>query len=204
MMKNTATNLYGALCMIHLMLWVAFGATWVVMRYRSAARNPSAIKHSASGRYAAPYARSILTFHLLAFCVLYIGMVTLAVRGTDVFFGGRHYIALGLMCLGIWLVWWAIASLRSWRFMASLDPGHELVTSGAFRLVRHPIYCGVNLIALGSGIWAPSFATWSGVVLTVVGSELRARAEEAVLMRAFGEGYIEYCSRSSRFLPGVY
>jgi hypothetical protein len=81
----------------------------------------------------------------------------------------------------------ALVFFRSWRFHAKLDEGHQLATGGPFRLVRHPIYAGLNLLALGSAIWAPSPIIWAGFALIAIGSDLRARSEEKLLERAFGE-----------------
>ena len=65
-----------------------------------------------------------------------------------------------------------------------------------------PIYMGLNLLALGSAL--PTAILWAAFVLMVVGSDLRARAEEALLERAFGVRYREYRTHTRRFVPGVY
>ena len=71
-------------------------------------------------------------------------------------------------------------------------------------MVRHPIYMGLNLLALGTAVWAPTAIVWVGFLLMVVGSDLRARAEEALLTKAFGPSYREYMTRTRRFVPGIY
>jgi protein-S-isoprenylcysteine O-methyltransferase Ste14 len=63
---------------------------------------------------------------------------------------------------------------------------------------------GMNLLALGTAIWAPTVLVWAGFVLIAIGSDLRARSEEPLLHEAFGQAYTDYCSRTKRFLPGVY
>ena len=45
---------------------------------------------------------------------------------------------------------------------------------------------------------------WVALVLMVIGSDLRARSEEAILVKAFGTTYASYCARTRRFIPGVY
>ena len=62
----------------------------------------------------------------------------------------------------------------------------------------------LNLLALGSAFWVPTLTVWAAFVLVVLGSELRARTEEGVLARAFGDAYIDYCGRTKRFIPGLY
>jgi protein-S-isoprenylcysteine O-methyltransferase Ste14 len=63
---------------------------------------------------------------------------------------------------------------------------------------------GLNLLALGSAIWAPTWTLWIAAVLMAVGGDLRARAEERILERAFGSTYRDYCRRTPRFVPGIY
>ena len=62
----------------------------------------------------------------------------------------------------------------------------------------------LNLLALGSAIWVPTPILWIAFLLMVIGSDLRARAEERILEDAFGDSYREYCKRTRRFVPGVY
>ena len=68
----------------------------------------------------------------------------------------------------------------------------------------HPIFLGLNLLALGTAIWAPTVLTWAGFALVVLGSDLRARSEEALLLGVFGPVYADYCRRTKRFVPGLY
>jgi protein-S-isoprenylcysteine O-methyltransferase Ste14 len=63
---------------------------------------------------------------------------------------------------------------------------------------------GLNLLALGSAIWVPTAIVWIAFLLMVLGSDLRARAEETLLLRVFGASYREYCARTGRFVPGIY
>jgi protein-S-isoprenylcysteine O-methyltransferase Ste14 len=63
---------------------------------------------------------------------------------------------------------------------------------------------GLNLLAVGSAVWAPTLVTWIAAGLMVLGSDLRARAEERLLTGTFGETYSTYCQRTARFVPGLY
>ena len=102
------------------------------------------------------------------------------------------------------LVAWALVSFRSWRFRAAVDQDHHLATAGPFRIIRHPIYLGLNLLALGTAFWMPTPIVWAGFVLMTIGSDLRARAEENLLALTFGAAYRDYCARTNRFVPGIY
>ena len=63
---------------------------------------------------------------------------------------------------------------------------------------------GLNLLALGTAILVPTTLVWSGFVLMGLGSDLRARVEEPLLVHAFGHAYRDYMARTRRFIPGIY
>jgi protein-S-isoprenylcysteine O-methyltransferase Ste14 len=191
---------------VHVALWSSFGVAWLFLRnpgFNSEKTGSEPV--SAPQEYTAPFSRSVLGFHLFGFAVLYFGIANAVVPGRmRIQFPGQRGLGIFIIAVGAALIAWAVASFHSWRFRAKLDQGHQLATSGAFQLLRHPIYAGVNAIALGSAIWAPTVVTWSAVLLIVLGSELRARSEEAVLRQAFGSRYVDYCGRTKRFIPGFY
>jgi protein-S-isoprenylcysteine O-methyltransferase Ste14 len=142
---------------------------------------------------------------MAAFAILYFG-VGQAVFGSGVprFVLGQRVLGAGVILAGGGLMYWARVSFASWRFRAELDARHQLATGGPFRFVRHPLYAGMDLLALGSAIWIPTVIVWIGFVLMVLGGDLRARAEEPLLERAFGDAYREYRRGTYRFLPGIY
>jgi len=194
------------LCAIHVALWIWFGVTWMLFRGREAAPDGAAVEPIATTReYAAPFARLVLGFHLFGFASVYLGIAE------AIFFGhvyawlvGQRVFGAFAIAVGAALIFWTVASFSSWRIRAKLDRGHQLATNGAFRLLRHPIYTGVNIIALGSAVWVSSTLAWCAFVLVTLGSDLRARTEEALLKRAFGSRYTEYSRRTKRFIPGIY
>jgi protein-S-isoprenylcysteine O-methyltransferase Ste14 len=200
------TNPNVAIFNLHWAFWGAFGLTRMFLRLRDrkavgATEASPAPQHEAS----APYSRALLIFHGLAFAVMYIGMGYAANSGfVPTWFPGQRIVGSLVIGLGAALVSWALFSFRSWRFRAAVDRDHQLATAGPFQIIRHPIYMGLNLLALGTAFWMPTLIVWAGFVLMTIGSDLRARAEEAVLTRAFGSSYLDYCARTSRFVPGIY
>jgi protein-S-isoprenylcysteine O-methyltransferase Ste14 len=115
--------------------------------------------------------------------------------------------AAGGTLLALGLLLFAAGGLR---LGASLTPlpvprsGATLKDSGPYTLVRHPIYGGGILIALG---WAIVFATIAGLVLTLalaVLLDLKSRREELWLAEHY-DGYEAYRQRTPRrFLPFLY
>jgi protein-S-isoprenylcysteine O-methyltransferase Ste14 len=109
-------------------------------------------------------------------------------------------VATALMLAGTLLAFWSAWSLG--RSFSLLPQARQLVTSGPYRYVRHPIYLGGFLITLGE-VWL----RWSPLVVAlnivfVAAQVARLRYEEALLERTFPE-YAEYRARTSCVVPGI-
>lgn len=105
--------------------------------------------------------------------------------------------------LGIGLAILARAHLgRNWGIPMSRKENPELVMTGPYAFVRHPIYGGMLLAMLGSAIGQSAF--W-GLPLIVYGPYfiLSARREEQNLVEQFGDGYRAYMRRTKMLLPFV-
>jgi protein-S-isoprenylcysteine O-methyltransferase Ste14 len=191
---------------VHWMFWSAFGFTRVILRRRD--RNDSRAVDTApisQKEKTAPFSRALLAFHALAFAMMYFGIGFAVIPGrVPNCFPGQRLAGTLVIAGGAALMVWALVYFRSWRFRATLDKGHELATGGPFRILRHPIYMGLNLLALGTALWVPTAIVWAAFVLMAIGSDLRARAEETLLRQAFDSSYREYCARTRRFVPGIY
>jgi Putative protein-S-isoprenylcysteine methyltransferase len=88
--------------------------------------------------------------------------------------------------------------------LVAIQPGHTLVTSGVYGVIRHPSYLGLLINSLG---WSLAFRSGVGVLLTVLlipALLSRISAEENLLRAQFGEEYKAYCSHTSRLIPGIY
>jgi len=106
---------------------------------------------------------------------------------------------------GMCLLLWARLELGknyfvSTGFGAQLFKEHQLITSGPYAIVRHPMYAGLILAALGSLL---IYATWTTVYFACFAPLMfiRARREEAALSAEFGEQWREYCKRVPAFFP---
>ncbi|HEY4341418.1 MAG TPA: isoprenylcysteine carboxylmethyltransferase family protein [Steroidobacteraceae bacterium] len=147
----------------------------------------------------------LISLHAFAFALLYVGLGTAVFGGHSLaLFGSQKWIGCVVIECGAVLCSWTLVYFRSWRFRATLRIGHELTTGGPFRYLRHPIYVGLDLLALGSALWLPTPMVWGAFILVAAGGYLRARAEEALLLRVFGAEYVSYCKRTWRFIPLLY
>ena len=191
---------------VHTLYWTSFGVARAIARRRYAGgEHPAATAQAAGEEAAAPHSRALVIFHALGFGALYMG-IGQAVFGTGVpaWFAGQRLAGTAVIASGAAINAWAVLHFRSWRFRAKLDVGHQLATGGPFAFVRHPIYLALDLLGIGSAVWIPSALVWIGAALMIVGSDLRARAEERLLLATFGEEYRAYRLRTRRFVPGVY
>jgi protein-S-isoprenylcysteine O-methyltransferase Ste14 len=105
---------------------------------------------------------------------------------------------------GILRIWPVFVLGHRFSGLVAIQPGHELVTSGVYRVIRHPSYLGLLVSSLG---WALAFRSGVGLLLTgLLMPPLLARinAEERLLRSQFGHEYETYCAHTSRLVPGLY
>jgi protein-S-isoprenylcysteine O-methyltransferase Ste14 len=190
---------------VHAVFWVSFGLTRMMLKSKENRDPVKSETPAAQEEKTAPFSRALLALHTVAFFVMYFG-VAQAVLPAQVpqWFVGQRLVGTLTIAAGASLMCWALVFFRSWRFRAKLDEGHQLATGGPFALMRHPIYMGLNLLALGTAIWVPTWLVWGAFLMMVIGSDLRGRAEEKLLVQAFGDSYRAYSSSTRRFLPGLY
>jgi protein-S-isoprenylcysteine O-methyltransferase Ste14 len=105
---------------------------------------------------------------------------------------------------GVLRIWPVFVLGHRFSGLVAIQPGHTLVTTGIYNVIRHPSYLGLIVNSLG---WALAFRSGVGVlltVLTIVPLVARMNAEEALLRSQFGDEYEAYRARTSRLVPGVY
>jgi protein-S-isoprenylcysteine O-methyltransferase Ste14 len=109
-------------------------------------------------------------------------------------------IFLGLAALLSWTGAHALG--RQWRIDAALNKDHELVRSGPYRVVRHPIYTSMLCLLLGTGfLVTPLLMLVLSVVLFMIGTEIRVRIEDALLASNFGEEFQKYKRSVPSYIP---
>jgi protein-S-isoprenylcysteine O-methyltransferase Ste14 len=112
-------------------------------------------------------------------------------------------LAVPLFALACLLSWTAVRALgRQWRFDAGVNEDHELVRSGPYRFVRHPIYTSMMCLFLGTALL---IARWPLLLLSfallILGTEIRVRTEDRLLESHFGESLREYLSEVPAYIP---
>ncbi len=115
----------------------------------------------------------------------------------------RLVVAAVFACLGVLLAWTAVRSLgRQWRVDAGLNADHQLVRTGPYRIVRHPIYASM-LCMLLTGIAAiGTLPGWPvAITLFVAGIEIRVWAEDGLLRGRFAGEFDVWQRAVPAYLP---
>jgi protein-S-isoprenylcysteine O-methyltransferase Ste14 len=113
---------------------------------------------------------------------------------------------IAMMIVGICLRFWANYTLgAAYTRTLKTTHGQAVVSSGPYRLLRHPGYAGVLLMWLGAGLALQNWIVLVGVALvTGWAYGRRMNAEEEMLLGSLGEAYREYSGRTWRVIPFVY
>lgn len=119
--------------------------------------------------------------------------------------GPSAYAGLTLFAAGISLQAAAMRTLGGF-YTARLgrQPGHRLVTSGPYRLIRHPGYLSYLLSMTGIGLALSSLIGLGLLVLVTPFLLWRINREEEMLVAEFGEKYRTYMTLTKRLIPSVY
>jgi protein-S-isoprenylcysteine O-methyltransferase Ste14 len=106
---------------------------------------------------------------------------------------------------GIGLCLWARFFLgRNWSSAVTVKKDHELIQTGPYALVRHPIYAGFSLATLGTALTLGEVRGLISVVLLVLAWRMKWGAEEAFMSQEFGEQYTEYRRNVHAIIPGIW
>ena len=119
---------------------------------------------------------------------------------TSVLEGVPNYIrvpAAALVLIGGWYL--ARGGMKSVFGTARKNP--EVISTGVFRIVRHPIYTGAILFYLGASLITMSIAS-GALILLIIGFYITiSRYEEHILTEAFGNDYLEYKKKTGMLFP---
>jgi protein-S-isoprenylcysteine O-methyltransferase Ste14 len=112
------------------------------------------------------------------------------------------WIGLGITLAGVALALWARFVLgRNWSATVTVKHDHELVRSGPYRFVRHPIYSGFLLAVLGTAIATGTGGAFAGLVLAAIALRLKSLTEEQFMTEEFGAAYAEYKRETRALIP---
>ena len=115
-------------------------------------------------------------------------------------------VSLCLMWAGIALRWWSFRTLgRYFTFSVMTAADQRVISTGPYRLLRHPSYAGLLVALCGIGL---SFGNWASlaaaVVLPLIALRYRIHVEESALGAALGPAYTTYASSRKRIIPFIW
>lgn len=120
-------------------------------------------------------------------------------RNQLTFFGGAAIMLAGLG----FAIWARIYIGQNWSGYVALKENHQLIRSGPYKLVRHPIYTGILTGMAGTAI---ALAEVNGIVAFAVLFIVfvwKSRREEALMVQTFGDEYIQYRKEVPALVPGL-
>ena len=110
----------------------------------------------------------------------------------------------GLCFAGLIFCIWARFTIgRNWSGVVTLKGGHELITSGPYAWVRHPIYTGMLAMIVATVIVLGHVAGIIGLPLVFVSFWMKLRYEEKLMLQKFPNEYAAYQQRVKRLIPFV-
>lgn len=110
-----------------------------------------------------------------------------------------------LLCIcGVVLAIWARWRLgRNWSGNVQIKQAHELITSGPYARVRHPIYSGLLLMFSGNALMVGDWRGVIAVLIVLASFWAKLRQEERFLAAHFGPAYADYAARTRMLIPGL-
>jgi protein-S-isoprenylcysteine O-methyltransferase Ste14 len=191
---------------IILLSWAAFLLVWGISAFF--------VKRDVrGGSYAAIWQRYwVLRLGVAALIVILAARLARRIGSSGVvFFRGIFtpppalgWAAAAFTAIGIGFAIWARVYLgRNWSPRPAMKEHHELVTTGPYAYVRHPIYTGVMLAALGTALMGTIFGIGMFVIISI-NFALRIGKEEKIMLELFPNQYPEYRKRTKRLVPFVW
>jgi protein-S-isoprenylcysteine O-methyltransferase Ste14 len=175
--------------------WIVFLIYWII----------SAIKTRATRE------QESLGSRLAILLIEIVGYLLIFHRSLGIGFLGRRFVPhsligaiLGVVCTwaGIALAIWARYHLaENWSARVTIKEGHELIRTGPYSNLRHPIYSGLILATIGTVLVIGQWRCVVGLCLVLAGYYFKARKEETMLGQQFGDAFLEHKKHTGFLIP---
>jgi protein-S-isoprenylcysteine O-methyltransferase Ste14 len=175
--------------------WFIFAAYWLI-----SARNLKPVKKRE------PLASRALYIVLVAMAALFFLKLlpdTSALRHRFIAnITALYYLGFAISCAGVAIAIWARYHIgANWSGRVTVKQDHELIQTGPYARLRHPIYSGVQLGLLGTAL---AIGRWSALLLAMAVMFVhwpKAIREQRLMEQEFGEQYRDYMSRAGFLFP---
>ncbi len=176
-------------------LWIAWAAYWL---WASRGAKPTERRESIGSRLQ----------HIVPLCIavvlLWADRLPVGVLGERVFpwVPWQFWVAAFVTAAGLLFTIWARAYIgRNWSGVVTIKEGHELIDTGPYALVRHPIYTGLLVAFIGSALARGEWRSVLAVAIAWAALWRKLRIEERWMTERFGERYVAYCRRVPALIP---
>ena len=175
--------------------WTIFVIYWIVGAIKTRATRES---ESAASRIA------ILLIEIAGYGLIFSDSAGIGFLGTR--FMPRTWASaiLGVVLTwsGIGLAIWARYHLAEyWSARITIKEDHQLIRTGPYTHLRHPIYSGLVLATIGSALVIDKWRCVLGVCLVLIGYCFKAMKEETMLSRQFGDAFREHRKHTGFLIP---
>ena len=185
---------YDSLFWVSAVLWILFIAYWSAVAGASAATS-----HSES-----PSSRQL--HQLLMYGALALAFVRVPGLGRRWLPNSSWFVFIGLAVhLGsaLFAIWARRHLGRNWSGAITAKVDHQLIRTGPYRLIRHPIYTAMLGMFLGTAMVSGELHSLLGLLIMAGAYWRKIRLEEQHLRGVFGEAYDEYQQKSWALIPGL-
>jgi protein-S-isoprenylcysteine O-methyltransferase Ste14 len=176
--------------------WIVFVVYWAVAAMRTRRTQK---RESAGSRY------SVMVLLFTGYGLIFLSeKIRTGVLHAQIVAPNAPFAMTGVVLtwLGIGLALWARWHLaENWSGRITIKEGHELIRTGPYAHLRHPIYSGLDLATIGTVLVINRWGCLMGAVLVIVAYWIKARKEEAMLSTRFGEAFQEHCRRTGFLFP---
>ena len=146
--------------------------------------------------------RVAVFFLLVAFLVMYIIGMSWIDRFSFPLPDGLRWagFTLGILSVVFW-TWTQVTLDTRWSAQLQLRQEHQLVTTGPYARIRHPLYAAMFGWALAVALLTANWIFVAFAVLSIAGTLVRIPKEEQMMLETFGDDYKAYMQRTCRFFP---
>jgi len=177
------------------LLWLAWGLYWVI----SAARTKSTVRRESLGSRLAYVVPGLIGAVLIAWRTPPWTWLTTRLWPHSL---TAYWIGFAITIAGFAVAVWARVHLgRNWSGTVTVKEGHELIRSGPYAYVRHPIYTGLITAVLGTAIVSGTVRAALGFAIITAALVRKSRTEEGFMRETFPGEYERYSSEVPALIP---
>lgn len=175
--------------------WLVFLLVWLAGAFKT---HRTSRQESFLSRY------GVMFLVIAGYVFLFDGDANIGVLGLRILPAKLSILIAGIVMtwLGLGLAIWARLHLgANWSGRVTIKEGHELIRTGPYARLRHPIYTGLLTAAVGTILFVGRWRAVLGAVLLVIAFSIKAKKEESMLTEQFGDAFQEHRRHTGFLFP---